>query len=150
MMYVQHKTTGEVYETTSNWGEDFTQLTKAKGEQLYREQTARDLRKLIKAGQTVYTNCEEVSRSGMSRRISLYIVIKGEIVNITRRVSIITNFGLSSRGGLIVGGCGMDMGFHAVYTLGRCLWPKGTRKAHGTRNGAPDKDGGYALKHSWL
>lgn len=149
-MYMQHKTTGEVFETTSNWGEDFKQLTNKEGAQLYKEQHTRDLRKLLKAGQTVYTNCEEVSRSGMSRRISLYIVHKGEIVNITRRASIITGFGMSSRGGLIVGGCGMDMGFHAVYTLGRCLWPKGTRKPHGTRNGAPDRDGGYALKHSWL
>jgi hypothetical protein len=86
----------------------------------------------------------------MTRHISIYIVHKGEIVNISRRASIVTGWKQSNNGGLVVGGCGMDMGFHTVYTLGRYLWPKGTRKPHGTRNGAPDKDGGYALKHSWL
>lgn len=37
-----------------------------------------------------------------------------------------------------------------VYSLGRTLWPDGTRAPHGRRNGQPDSDGGYALKHSWL
>lgn len=149
-MYVQSKTTGEIYQATSEWGADFETLPKAKGAEMYREQHTADLRKLIKAGQTVYTSCNHVSSSGMTRHISLYIVNKGEIVNITRRASVITGWKQSNNGGLVIGGCGMDMGFHAVYTLGRYLWPKGTRKAHGTRNGAPDKDGGYALKHSWL
>ena len=53
-------------------------------------------------------------------------------------------------GGLRVSGCGMDMGFHVVYNLGYALWPDGTPEPHGTRNGAPDSDGGYALKHRWL
>lgn len=54
------------------------------------------------------------------------------------------------RQGIKVGGCGMDMGFHVVYSLGSVLWPKGTPKPHSTRNGEPDRAGGYALKHSWL
>lgn len=54
------------------------------------------------------------------------------------------------RQGIPVGGCGMDMGFHLVYGLGSRLWPKGTPKPHGRRNGEPDSNGGYALKHSWL
>lgn len=54
------------------------------------------------------------------------------------------------RYGIKVGGCGMDMGFHLVYNLGATLWPNGTRKPHGTRNGEPDTAGGYALKHTWL
>lgn len=149
-MYLKDKTTGEVFEASTHWGDNFDELSKAEGVKLYREQHTRDLKKLLKAGQTVYTSCDHVSSSGMSRRISIYIVHKGEIVNITRRVSVITGWCQSDKGGLIVGGCGMDMGFHTVYTLGRNLWPKGTRKPHGTRNGAPDRDGGYALKHSWL
>lgn len=56
----------------------------------------------------------------------------------------------NDRGGLRMGGGGMDMGFAAVYALGSALWPKGTPKPHGTRNGEPDRAGGYALKHSWL
>ena len=53
-------------------------------------------------------------------------------------------------GGVKVAGCGMDMGFALVYNLGHTLWPKGTRKPHGTRNGEPDNCGGYALKHRWI
>ena len=149
-MYMQNKTTGEIFETSTHWGDDFEQLTNTKGAELYRLQHCADLRKLLKAGATVYTSCDHVARSGMSRHISLYIVHKGEIVNITRRAAVITGWKQSNNGGLIIGGCGMDMGFHAVYTLGRYLWPKGTRKPHGTRNGSPDRDGGYALNHSWL
>lgn len=52
--------------------------------------------------------------------------------------------------GIKIGGCGMDMGFALVYDLGATLWPKGTPKPHGKRNGEPDSEGGYALKHSWL
>jgi hypothetical protein len=42
------------------------------------------------------------------------------------------------------------MGFAAVYNLGYALWPNGTPEPHGTRNGVPDRDGGYALKQCWL
>ncbi len=54
------------------------------------------------------------------------------------------------RGGIKIGGCGQDMGFTLVYALGRTLWPNGTKKPHSSRNRQPDRDGGYALKHSWL
>ena len=54
------------------------------------------------------------------------------------------------RQGVKRGGCGMDMGFNLVYSLGNALWPNGTKKPHSTRNGEPDTNGGYALKHSWL
>lgn len=56
----------------------------------------------------------------------------------------------SDKQGIRVGGCGMDMGFALVYELGQTLWPHGTRKPHGSRNGEPDRAGGYALKHEWL
>jgi hypothetical protein len=54
------------------------------------------------------------------------------------------------KSGIKIGGCGMDMGFALVYNLGSTLWPKGTPKPHGTRNGEPDRAGGYALKQDWL
>jgi hypothetical protein len=56
----------------------------------------------------------------------------------------------SDKSGIVMGGCGMDMGFALVYELGANLWPKGTRKPHSRRNGEPDKSGGYAIKQSWL
>ena len=42
------------------------------------------------------------------------------------------------------------LGYHVVYNLGYTLWPKGTSKPHGTRNGEPDSDGGYALRQYWV
>lgn len=55
-----------------------------------------------------------------------------------------------SHGGVKIGGAGMDMGFQLVYLLGATMWPNGTKKPHGRRNGQPDRAGGYALKHRWL
>jgi hypothetical protein len=52
--------------------------------------------------------------------------------------------------GITIGGCGMDMGFELVYQLGYALWPNGTPAPHGTRNGEPDTNGGYALRQRWL
>ena len=53
-------------------------------------------------------------------------------------------------GGIVVGGCGMDMAYHLVYNLGSRLWPNGTPTPHGSRNGQPDSSGGYALKQGAL
>ena len=107
------------------------------------------LRKIIKPKQTIYCVLRSVSRSGMKREISLFVVHKGALRGIDRLAS--DAMGRSDgTDGIIAHGCGMDMGFALVYDLGRAVWPKGTRKPHSTRNGVPDRDGGYALKHSWL
>jgi hypothetical protein len=110
------------------------------------------LRKLLKPGTTVYTILNHCSTSGMSRSISLAIGQKdGSIHKLDYLVATAKGVHIDEKhGGLKVSGCGMDMGFHLVYDLGRMLWPHGTTKPHGMRNGAPDKDGGYALKHTWL
>jgi hypothetical protein len=148
---------GDVFSTAfPEYHKECKQLPRAEGERIYREQTAAELRKWIKPGTTIYTKLESVSGSGMSRRISLYAVMpakKGEpahIANITGQAATVMRESVSDKGGITVTGCGMDMGFHLVYSLGASLWPKGTRKPHGTRNGAPDTAGGYALRHSWL
>jgi hypothetical protein len=74
------------------------------------------------------------------------------------------------KGGIVVSGCGMDMGFHLVYNLSYTLWPFGhdcvgkpcsshpkgcpsNDHSNGDRNYSPDHthtDGGYALRHNWL
>lgn len=120
------------------------------------------LRQLIKPGDTVYTIIRHVSASGMSRRISLVIPtykkdhtgkMRCEIHSIDWYAARL-GIGHFQRGkdGIVIGGCGMDMGFAMVYKLGQALWPKGTRKPHGNgkRNGEPDSVGGYAIKHQWL
>ena len=106
------------------------------------------LRSILKPGDTVHTILRHVSRSGMMREIS---VIGPSNEDITWDVMHVGGYRRSDKsGGLRVSGCGMDMGFHVVYNLGYALWPNGTDKPHGTRNGEPDSCGGYALKHRWL
>ena len=106
----------------------------------------------------VYTVLRHVSASGMSREISLFVADvekrDGKRVPIIRDITYTAAAAMADnmgkRGGIVIGGAGMDMGFALVYNLGRTLWPNGTKKPHGTRNGQPDTDGGYALNHSWL
>ena len=142
-------------------------------EQLEQQDT---LRALLSPGQTVYTSLDHVSRSGMSRRISLYIVVDGSIRDITWHAAKAGVGKLHREGGIVMGGCGMDMGFALVYNLGRALYPNGVpctgskgytptgRKAKAPRCGSNDHvngdrvyrkgklhgDSGYAFKQEWL
>lgn len=142
---------GRVYQTTSKqWFTDDIRLTEKEGASLYKEQAKAELLEWLKPGQTVYTNVNHVSRSGMLRNISAYIVKDGSIHCIDWYVQIVTGRSTAKDGSIKCHGCGMDMGFDLVYSLGRALWPNGTETPHGTRNGAPDTDGGYALKQSAL
>lgn len=144
---------GEVYSsyTGEAWQPTDTPVTKKDGDLAMREQAKAHLRTLVKPGKTVYTILNHKSSSGMSRSISLAIVHNGDIVKLDYWVVQANGEHIDSKhGGIKVSGCGMDMGFHLVYNLGRMLWPNGTKKAHGTRNGQPDHDGGYALNHMWL
>jgi hypothetical protein len=106
----------------------------------------------LKPGDTVHTILRHVSSSGMSRSISLIATDDaGGPLDITYWAARAMGDTIDQkRGGIKATGCGMDMGFALVYALGATLWPKGTDAPHGTRNGAPDREGGYALKHRWL
>lgn len=126
------------------------------------------LKRTLKPGSTVYAVVTHVSRSGMSRSIEFYVpsmateheldlrvtdraawhnVRRMRIDKITHDVAYALGYRVDRRnGGVIVGGCGMDMCFAVTYALGRTLWPNGTKKPHSRRNGQPDTDGGYALR----
>ena len=157
----------------------------SKGFQARRDYAASELRKILKPGDTVYTLVRHVSASGMSRDISFYVALidsdkKPYLRNIDCLMGDVCALPDGKSGGLRVGGCGMDMCFHSVYTLGHYLFPNGFGIAgkypdgkasprpankgiaaryvkkgvvfHG-RNGDPtgwDNDGGYALTHSNL
>jgi len=133
-----------------------------------RKEAVERLLQAVEPGDTVYTIARHVSRSGMQREISLVAIDRSAIVLPVKGREAIAELGrnafttidywaaralgyrIGKHGGIVVGGCGMDMGFHLVYNLGRTLWPTGTDNPHGRRNGHPDSDGGYALKHGWL
>lgn len=149
--YYMQTENGDVFVTSHpEYHRECKTLTRAEGEKLHRAQVLTEAKRKIKPGQTIYCTLHSVSSSGMSRRISLHTIYKGELIPLNYTASILTGRALSDKGGIVCNGCGMDMGFDLVYSLGRAIWPKGTPKAHGTRNGHPDKDGGYALKHAWI
>lgn len=149
------------------------------------EEQFKRLREWIKPGDTVYTILDHVSASGMSRDIRCVLLKckKGAPRDLHPNYAIGAVLGLSraKRGdGNRVGGCGMDMGFHIVHSLGYALFGKeaseGVGKAanrlrkaiyeadkhywhQGGKKEAPDwtKPGrewfggaGYAIKHRWL
>lgn len=127
-----------------------TRLSNSEGKRRIKEQAQRNLFDLgIKAGDRVYCVLRRVSASGMSRNIDFYIIKNNEPLFITGLVANLLGLKRAHEG-LTVKGCGMDMGFATVYNLGAALWPDGTKEPHGTRNGQPDTDGGYALNSSWI
>lgn len=129
-------------------------LTKADKVRTEREEARAELRALLKPGETVYTVLRHVSRSGMYRRISAYVMRDAgpEYEGKDRyypyyldRLILAAGLGDKPRGshrdGVGVSGCGMDMGFHVVYNLGCVTFPEGS---------GWDNDGGYALNHRWI
>lgn len=75
-----------------------------------------------------------VSGSGMSRRISLHVIRDDEHRHLSYNAAIATGNRYHDRdGAVIIGGCGMDMGFALVYDLSHTLYGDG-----------------YVLRHRWL
>jgi hypothetical protein len=149
-------TDGTVIQTDSPeiWTEAKPMSAKA-GKEAYREQAREKLRKLLPVGSTAFTILRHVSGSGMSRRISVLIPDKEcGILDVSGWVATALDYRRHERdGGVIVGGCGMDMGWHLVYCLSRSLYPDGFKVDGVGRNGdtsGRDTDGGYALKHRWI
>jgi hypothetical protein len=101
-----------------------------------RDEAIARLRDLLHPGDTVHTLLRHVSRSGMSRSISVIIAAPAdyrnelgdtyEPVDISYFVAAATGMSLDTRhDGVRIGGCGMDMGFALVYGLSHALWPDG-------------------------
>ena len=151
-----------------------------KAEKLEQADAIKRLREWLKPGDTVYTVLRHVSYSGMSREISLHMVEPdGRISWLSGLAARAMGDKLGKRDGIKVGGCGMDMGFHLVYNLGRTLFPEGfgtsgslplgheirpkskEAAAKAVAKGATfrgrnedatgwDSDGGYALVQRWI
>jgi hypothetical protein len=108
-----------------------------------REHSRERLAAILSPGDTVYTVVRSVSASGMSRTMSLYTVKDNRLMNITYYAAHALEWPLRDVNGsrvMRVGGAGMDMGFHAVYTLSRVL-------VAAARN---NSDAGYSLKQEWI
>ena len=143
-----------------------------KRQQSERDEYVAKLRETLKPGDTLHTVLRSVSRSGMSRVIDVYHFYTdpktGEIRQewLSYWIAKACEFSFQDKSGahegIKIGGCGMDMGFEIVYTLGRTLYPDGFECAgekcrsndhsNGDRSREPHahSDGGYALRQEWL
>ena len=106
-----------------------------------KQESLESLKEWIKKGDILHTTVNHVSRSGMMRHMSVKHLKATD--NPERPVNV-SNYDYQiarvldlpeapDYQGVKVGGCGMDMGFHLVYTLSRKLF-----------------DDGYAIKQEWL
>ena len=91
------------------------------------------IKKHIKKGDTLYTKIVKVSPSGMSRQITILDIKDDTPSYWSYYVSKILGYKLKDNGAIFVKGCGMDMGFHVVYSLSQTLF-----------------NGGYAIKQRWI
>lgn len=138
--------TGIIFETDHpEWHKDAIRLTKADGKKRRREYAINQLREILSPGDTVYCVLRHVSASGMSRRIDLYTIQDNRPRFLTGYAAHAIGWKWGDKAGVVVGGCGMDMGFHLVYTLSRTLFPDGFNDGQDSQ-----RDGGYALRHEWL
>ena len=109
------------------------------------------LKEWIKKGDTLHTIVRHVSRSGMMRHISVKHLKATD--NPERPVNV-SNYDYHiarvldlpeapNYQGVKIGGCGMDMGFHLVYSLSRALFKDEPK-------GESDRDHGYWINQEWL
>ena len=100
-------------------------VDKARAEELLKE--------WFPKGSTAHTTVVHVARSNMSRHIKVFAITGERIQNISYYVAEYLDLRYTNKEAVFVGGCGMDMGFHLIYTLSNCLY-----------------DDGYAIKQSWV
>lgn len=106
-----------------------------------------NLQKWLKRDERIYTVLRHRAASGMTRFIDLYYIKDNVPHRITWQAAKALGWTYDiKREALRVGGCGMDMGFHAVYTLASILF----REAPTFRDPVTGEDAGYSLRHEWL
>lgn len=85
----------------------------------------------------VYATVAHVAPSGMSRVFKMWTIDRtdSDLVGISWKIALVNGYTWSDKhSGFNIGGCGMDMGFHALDTLARNL-PAAVREELGLKNG---------------
>jgi hypothetical protein len=99
-----------------------------------REEAKEKLKEVIKPGDTLYTQLEHVTKSGMTRFIKVRKIEDNYPYDYTGLVAKALDWTYSDKYNAIkVGGCGMDMGFHLINSLSYALY-----------------NDGYAINQRWL
>lgn len=117
----------------SYWLKDGIELSKTEGKKGMQAQALDSLKNILSPDDTVYTVLRHVSSSGMTRHIDIFTFKDNKKVYLSGWFSKAFDYRIAKNGGLVVGGCGMDMGYHLAYILSSQLF-----------------NDGYALRHEWI
>ena len=121
-------------------GEEWQQVRQAKGKELEKQQAIDSLKNIFNLmpedKRVIYCVLRSVSKSGMSRVIDFYTIENNRPQYLSGLIRMALGYRMAKNGGLVVGGCGMDMGFHVVYTVSSVIYG-------GER-------GGYEIKSEWI
>jgi hypothetical protein len=83
------------------------------------------LREYVTEGVTIYTIIRSISRSGMSRRLSVIVFRDNEPFSLDWAVSRALDYPLRRVvEGIRVDGCGMDMGYHVASSIASAVGVK--------------------------
>jgi hypothetical protein len=121
-------------------GDGWQQVSQAKGKALEKQQAIDSLKNIFALmppeKRVIYTVLRSVSKSGMSQTIDFFTIDNDRPRHLSGLIKMALGYKFGKNGGLVVGGCGMDMGFHVVYTVSSVL--------HGGARG------GYEIHHEWV
>lgn len=146
---------GETYSNERGLWSDCLAAGRAKalygkeGEAALREYRRQKLLELIPVKSTLTVVRTHWTRSGTARFRVFVPCVSAEtgkpyICELTSQIAEFVGF--QTKGGeIVMSGWGYNKSFQIGYSLGCALWPNGTPEPHGTRNGEPDSDGGYAI-----
>jgi len=84
-------------------------------------------------GSVAHTTVVHVARSNLSRHIKVFAIDGKRILNVSGYVAEYLDYRFTKKDAVFVSGCGMDMGFHLIYTLSQKLYGDG-----------------YAINQSWV
>lgn len=96
-------------------------------------QAKNELLDILKPGDTIYCTVRKVGRQGISREIMIFTIKNNQPICLSYLTAKLLGWRQGKSDGVIVAGCGMDMGFHLVNCLGYAL-----------------HNDGYAFKHRWI
>jgi hypothetical protein len=118
-----------------NYGNSAKQKEKIKmnAKEIKEQEAKNALLELVKPGDTVYTVLRHVSRSGMYRAIDLFVLRDNQPVCLSYNASTLLEGWDKNHDACRASDCGMDMGFHLVYSLASILFQDG-----------------YALHQRWM
>ncbi|CAB4164495.1 hypothetical protein UFOVP831_43 [uncultured Caudovirales phage] len=77
----------------------------------------KDLKKKVKKDSEIIVVIHKVSKSGMQRKMTAFVIYKKQLVNLNFDIARLDIARRDDNNHLVIGGCGMDMAFDLTYRL---------------------------------